>query len=343
MAVWDIKTLWGFMLVLTGAAGVGVDYPDHVCAVKGSTVTLLCTFTPVESVTVNQRTIPIHIKRVRWCQNHRICQGNHSSVYDSQSERNDSRYKYLGDKTRNCTLQITEIQKKDEATFRFRMEANDVRGHFTDQSGVNVTVTDDTPMRITSSSGDSPMRGGENVTLYCTAACTFHQLEVTWLKDNLKLPESGTALQLSPLTAKDSGNYTCSLKTSAHHSQPFSLHVEEDEVGGSFSGLAVGVVFGVLLALFTLTLVLFIIRRKRAAVAGRDQSLVGGDLGQKHPQNICSHVLPLEEEGGTHRQETSQAVDDVSYAAIQFSRANQTGEAMEAQDAIIYTSVANRR
>ncbi|XP_051280003.1 B-cell receptor CD22-like isoform X2 [Dicentrarchus labrax] len=231
MAVWDRKILWGFVLLLAGAGAQSVNYPHPVCAVKGSTVTLLCSFTPVKSVIrENGREVPIVIVRVVWCQNHEICQGTTPSVYDSESTNNDRRYKYLGDKKGNCTLQITDIQKSDEATFRFRMEANDTRGHFTDKSGVKVTVTDPVRMKITSSSADGEMRGGESVTLYCTAVCTIHQLEVTWFKDNHVLSESGPALQLSPLTAKDSGNYTCGLKTNNRTvSLPYSLHVEAED------------------------------------------------------------------------------------------------------------------
>lgn len=82
----------------------------------------------------------IEIVRVRWCQNHLICQGDTPSVYDSRANNNDPRYKYLGDKKSNCTLQITDVQPRDEATLRFRMEANHVHGHFTGQSGVNISV-----------------------------------------------------------------------------------------------------------------------------------------------------------------------------------------------------------
>uniref|UniRef100_A0A8P4G385 Ig-like domain-containing protein n=1 Tax=Dicentrarchus labrax TaxID=13489 RepID=A0A8P4G385_DICLA len=231
MAVWDKKILWGFMFMLAGAGGYIVNYPHPVCAVKGSTVTLLCSFTPRKTFTrKNGREVPIVIVRVVWCQNHEICHGTTPSVYDSESVNNDTHYKYLGDKKGNCTLQITDIQKSDNATFRFRMEANDTRGHFTGVSGVKVRVTDPVRMKINSSSADGEMRGGESVTLYCTGVCTIHQLEVTWFKDNHALSESGPALQLGPLTAKDSGNYTCGLSTNTRTvSLPYSLHVEDED------------------------------------------------------------------------------------------------------------------
>lgn len=128
-------------MFVSGAAAVAVDYPAAVCAVKGSTVTLPCSFIPLPSVQESGRQVAIEIVRVRWCQNHLICQGNTPSVYDSRENNNNNpRYKYLGDKKSNCTLQITDVQPRDEATLRFRMEANHVDGHFTGQSGVSVSV-----------------------------------------------------------------------------------------------------------------------------------------------------------------------------------------------------------
>ncbi|XP_044062706.1 uncharacterized protein LOC122881075 isoform X1 [Siniperca chuatsi] len=231
MAVWDRKILWSFVFLLAGAVGQSVNYPDPVCAVKGSTVTLPCTFTP-KSVIQDGREVSIEIIRVVWCQNHAICQLTTPSVYDSESNNNRPRYKYLGDKKGNCTLQISDLQEDDDATLRFRMEATNVRGHYTGQSGVKLTVTDWTRMEINSCSGDREVRRGETVTLCCTADCTVHPLEITWFRDGHALSESGPALQLGPLTPGDSGNYTCSLKTNfSTLSPPYSVHVEAEEEG----------------------------------------------------------------------------------------------------------------
>ncbi|XP_038568494.1 uncharacterized protein LOC119898355 [Micropterus salmoides] len=235
MAVWDKKVLWGFLLMLTGAVGQSVNYPAPVCAVTGSTVTLLCTFTPLKFFIQNGREVSTEIIRVIWCQNHQLCQGSTPSVFDSSSGNNNPRYKYLGDKKGNCTLQITDVQKKDEATLRFRMEANDSRAHFTGPPGVRVTVSD-VQMQIKSSGGDRELRSGENVTLYCTALCTFHQLEVTWFRDGHALSESGPALHIIPLTARDTGKYTCGLKTSVSSlSLPYSLQVKAEGAHMSLS------------------------------------------------------------------------------------------------------------
>ncbi|XP_028435597.1 sialoadhesin [Perca flavescens] len=226
MAVWDKKILWAVMVVLTGALGQRVNYPDPVCGIKGSTITLPCSFTPLESVDDNGREVLIEIIRVVWCKNHKFCQRGTPSVYDSKSNNNNPRYRYLGDKKGDCTLQISDLQEEDEATFRFRMEANDDTAHWTGQSGVRVIVEDQ--MKIRSSRDDGEFKRGEEVTLNCTTICSIHQLEVSWFRDGSALSESGPALHLSYLTAKDSGNYSCGLKkNNLTLSELYSLHVEE--------------------------------------------------------------------------------------------------------------------
>ncbi|TDH07280.1 hypothetical protein EPR50_G00104190 [Perca flavescens] len=261
MAVWDKKILWAVMLVLTDALGQRVNYPDPVCGVKGSTVTLPCSFTPLKSVVVNGREVLIEIIRVVWCKNHELCVFTTPSVYDSESNNNDPRYRYLGDKKGDCTLQISDLQEEDNANFRFRMEANEPRASFTNRSGVRVTVVDGAQMEIRSSRHDGEFKRGESVTLNCSSPmCTIHQLEVTWFRDGFALSESGPTVHLRYLTAKDSGNYSCGLKKNERTlSVPYSLHVEEG--GGGSLHLIVRLMVGGLLVLFAVIVVVCVIKR----------------------------------------------------------------------------------
>ncbi|XP_063341029.1 uncharacterized protein LOC134635584 [Pelmatolapia mariae] len=255
MAVWDKNLLWSFMFLLAGAVGQTVIYPfTSTCAVRGSTVTLPCTFTPRKSFNDGQREVPLKIVRVLWCKNHEICQGDTPSVYDSNLANNDPRYQYLGDMKANCTLQIRDVQQGDNASFVFRMEADNSRGHFTNQTKVTVRVVDSTKMRIICSD-DKKLSRGETITLLCASVCTFHQLEVTWLKDGHALSENGSSLELDFLNAEDSGNYTCALKNMKTLSEPYSLQVEAG-AGGNLPPIP-GLLFVVLLAV--IALVLFII------------------------------------------------------------------------------------
>ncbi|KAF1388562.1 hypothetical protein PFLUV_G00091580 [Perca fluviatilis] len=247
----------GVRVRVIGALGLSVNYPDPVCGVVGSTVNLPCSFTPLKSVVDDAGEVLIEVIRVVWCNNHEFCQVSTTSVYDSKSNKNDPRYRYLGDKKGDCTLQISDLQEKDDATFRFRMEANDSRATFTGQPGVRVTVVDGDQMKIRSSRDDGEFKRGEEVTLNCSAAsCTIHQLEVSWFRDGHALCESGPALHLGYLTAKDSGNYTCGLKRNNRTlSVPYSLHVGAEEEGTKSSDP----LLAVHLLLFTLHTVLIVI------------------------------------------------------------------------------------
>ncbi|XP_068180303.1 cell surface A33 antigen-like [Antennarius striatus] len=332
MVVWDIKIVWIVGMIAAATGDASVSYSDPVCAVRGSTVTLLCTFTPVPSFTVG---------RVRWCRNHLICQGETVSVFDSASGTNNQRYRYLGDNRRNCSLQITDIQEEDQGELRFRMEAenDDARGHYTGQSGVRITVTERSPMTIRSSAGDAGR--GQNVTLVCTAPCTFHQLELTWFKDDHALSESGPALHLGPLTSEDSGNYTCSLKTNPDSfSTPFEVYVapEEEEVipgpVGSDPSLALGLVFGVLLALVGLVVVVCIIRRTRAA---DPHQTAAEDPAKAKRLDYSNRIAPLAGDQEAERQQPEY----ISYASVTFRLQNQNKSrpAQRTDDPIIYSSV----
>ncbi|TDH11207.1 hypothetical protein EPR50_G00058460 [Perca flavescens] len=137
MAVWDKKISCCFTLLLAGALGQRVNYPRLVCGVKGSTVTLPCSFNTLKSVVDD---VGEPLIRVIWCKGPNTCGREAPAVYDSESQNNNPRYRYLGDKKGDCTLQISDLQEEDEATLRFRVEANDRRATFTAPVGVRVMV-----------------------------------------------------------------------------------------------------------------------------------------------------------------------------------------------------------
>ncbi|CAL8354501.1 unnamed protein product [Arctogadus glacialis] len=214
------------LLLLAGPLGADpgwhVEYPDSFCVVEGSTATIPCSFTHPAGHTV---------ERVVWCHNHEFCHGTIPNVYDSSKVRADSRFLYLGDLVRNCTLKIIKTVKQDAATYRFRLETNGV--WYTGPRGVGVTVTNGEDVKVRSSVTDHVVKEGGQVTLTCTSACSFHQLDVHWYRNGHALSEKGSALHLSCLTNDDAGNYTCSLDSSGQKtSAPWSLVMLEDEAGG---------------------------------------------------------------------------------------------------------------
>ncbi|CAL8388332.1 unnamed protein product [Boreogadus saida] len=246
MNPWTLSVL----LLLAGPLGADpdwhVEHPDSFCVVEGSTATIPCSFT-LPAV--------LRVERVVWCPDHPTCHLTTPNVYDSSNLRADSRFLYLGDRVGNCTLKIIKTVKQDAATYHFRFETNG-RG-WTGTKGVIVTVTDGEVVKVRSSVTDNVVKEGGQVTLTCTSACSFHQLDVHWYRNGHALSETGPSLHLSCLTNDDAGNYTCSLDSSGQKtSAPWSLLVLEDE-GKPESGrgwLLTVTVVSVLLAVFLLLL-----------------------------------------------------------------------------------------
>ena len=68
-------------------------------------------------------------------------------MYDSNVQA-DSRFQYLGELVRNCTLKIIKTEKRDAGTYHFRFETNG--GGYTGLRGVIVTVTSKCSGTVTS-------------------------------------------------------------------------------------------------------------------------------------------------------------------------------------------------
>ncbi|CAL8299654.1 unnamed protein product [Gadus morhua 'NCC'] len=229
MNPWTLSVL----LLLAGPLGADpdwhVEYPDSFCVVEGSTTTIPCSFTHPK---VNKWTAVVveRVERVVWCPNHPICHRNTPNVYNSSSVRANSRFLYLGDLVRNCTLKIIKTEKRHAATYRFRFDTNGVG--YIGQIGVRVNVTNGEVVKVRSSVTDHVVKEGGQVTLTCTSACSFHQLDVHWYRNGHALSETGPALHLSHLTNDETGNYTCSLDSSRQKtSAPWCLLVGEYEDG----------------------------------------------------------------------------------------------------------------
>ena len=95
---------------------------------------------------------------------------------------------------------------------------------------LTVSSTDGEVVKVRSSVTDHVVKEGGQVTLTCTSACSFHQLDVHWYRNGHALSETGPALHLSSLTNDDAGAYTCSLDSSGQNtSVPWCLLVGEYE------------------------------------------------------------------------------------------------------------------
>ncbi|XP_046733329.1 uncharacterized protein LOC124403672 [Silurus meridionalis] len=85
-------------------------------------------------------------------------------------------------------------------------------------------------------SGNGTFKPGDSLNLTCDVTCTQSSSQFVWSKNNELLPESGAVLHFPALTLRDSGNYTCTWKTSTTSgSKTISLQVEEPLIICRFS------------------------------------------------------------------------------------------------------------
>ena len=70
---------------------------------------------------------------------------------------------------------------------------------------LTVSSTAGEDLKVRSSVTDNEVKAGGQVTLTCTSACSFHQLDVHWYRNGHALSERDPALHLSGLTNDDFG------------------------------------------------------------------------------------------------------------------------------------------
>lgn len=115
-----------------GQNGWGVTYTSNqICAVKGSTVEINCSF--IYPPRINNQSIKVE-KRfwlINW--------GNGSPVDLKTDPNYGARVKY--DFYENtCTLRITDLRMSDAAKYNFRFETNQESGRYTGVPGVTLSV-----------------------------------------------------------------------------------------------------------------------------------------------------------------------------------------------------------
>ncbi|KAK2909433.1 hypothetical protein Q8A67_005270 [Cirrhinus molitorella] len=204
------------LLMIHGVYGKywGVSYsPSHICALKGSTVTMSCSFTfPYR----------YRIKNVFWTK---------AQVKEDKEEFPDlfedpeysQRLQYLGDKQQNCTIRLSHVTQKDEDEYYFRFTTDIPDEKWLGKPGVNLTVTDlqvESPERVTE---------GDSVRLTCKSSCTLtDRATFIWYRNSQPLTErrdTNNELLLQSVRREDAGRYSCALHGHTYISPDVHLNV----------------------------------------------------------------------------------------------------------------------
>ena len=102
---------------------------DHICAVRGSSVVMPCSFTPPAGETAT---------KVFWLIDPQ--KGKEASDIMSNKTYKD-RVQYFWNNDNNCTLKLSKLNKTDKAKYHARIETNEIKGKWLSKSAVQLSVT----------------------------------------------------------------------------------------------------------------------------------------------------------------------------------------------------------
>ncbi|KAL7852239.1 hypothetical protein SRHO_G00180240 [Serrasalmus rhombeus] len=203
------------LLVLLFISGVvaqygwGVDYKDKsICALKGSTVTMRCTYTYPRGCVV---------LRAFWTKQW----GQASEPPDLTDDPEfRGRLQYLGDKQHDCTLRLRDVRETDQSKYYFRFTTDQPGGKYQGASGVDLSVTDlqvEVPERVIE---------GDDVTLTCKTSFSLSDRPTfTWYRNGIYLSSSTDPLHLQPVSREDAGRYHCAVLDQNLRSPEVTLNV----------------------------------------------------------------------------------------------------------------------
>ncbi|XP_033985837.1 sialoadhesin-like [Trematomus bernacchii] len=199
-----ILTASGFVVFLLcmpavqGQRGWGVTYTStKICAVKGSTVEINCSYTYPSKISIHRTTI----KKTFWF----------TKLKDGEPEdlRTDSEYAgRVEDRCKNnrCTLRIKNLRESDSAKYRFRFITN--KDTYTGSPGVTLSVTD--PDLLVKVIGSIVHQGVSKAKLQCHSRCLLpHDPSYIWFKNGQKIRGETSSFSVYSYSAD---SYSCALK-----------------------------------------------------------------------------------------------------------------------------------
>ncbi|MBN3303095.1 CD22 protein, partial [Amia calva] len=229
-----LRLLGATLLLLPGVLGgswAAWYQPDKICAVRGSSVVLPCSYDypATYSGFLGMFTYTYTVQTVMWCHNNRETSYVYHSGGDSISPEYRHRAEYLGNKQKDCTLKIKDIRTADRGTYRFRFEISDNGGKWAGDTGVTLSVSE-LQVKMSPSGVNGAVREGDAVILTCdTGSCSSTQTQITWFKNGRPISHTQTpanTLRLNPVSYRDSGDYSCAVREyREYQSQGFTVDV----------------------------------------------------------------------------------------------------------------------
>ncbi|XP_070296944.1 uncharacterized protein [Salvelinus sp. IW2-2015] len=175
----------GSVAVVLGQDGWSVTYTTQsICALKGSTVDLFCSYTYPSGHTVTTTFWFTKIVNLR----------------DDPDYK--GRVTYRSDRMNGHTLKITDLREKDSAAYKFKVITDQTGGKYTGDPGVNMSVTD-LQVKVTTT--------WWSTTLTCSTTCTLTDNPTyIWYRNSKNVQEDSSPLYSFYLKTEDS--FYCAVK-----------------------------------------------------------------------------------------------------------------------------------
>ncbi|MBN3295610.1 CD22 protein, partial [Amia calva] len=177
-------------------------YPvSHICALRGSSVLIPCTYDYPDIATVTER---------KWMKDIGSNWNAPPFIYQSNGESLDPDYTgrvQYTEQDKSCSFMLTGLRNNDSGSYYFQIKINMHPNAYTGVPGVCLSVA-------VTSTGSDEIFLGDNVTLTCsTESCSPNQTEFTWFKDGQPTYNTtSNTLSFNPVSYGDSANYSCASK-----------------------------------------------------------------------------------------------------------------------------------
>uniref|UniRef100_UPI0037E7C35D B-cell receptor CD22-like n=1 Tax=Semicossyphus pulcher TaxID=241346 RepID=UPI0037E7C35D len=178
--------------------GFGVTYSStQICALKGSTVDIPCTYTYPSTMTTE-------VQSSLW-----FTKENYYEPVDLTADSDyTGRVQYVFHEN-DCTLRITDLRESDSAEYKFRFTTNQPGGSFSGSPGVTLSVTD-LQVQVEGSSTQADLR--------CHSSCNVaDNPSYVWFSNGVKMDEETSSLRGS---VNDENRYSCAVKGREDYRSP---------------------------------------------------------------------------------------------------------------------------
>ncbi|XP_030585822.1 B-cell receptor CD22-like [Archocentrus centrarchus] len=170
-------------VLVQGQNGWRVTYTStQICAVKGSTVEIRCSYTYPYST-------HYQVQQKLW-----FTKGTNKEPVDLKSDsdyKGRVEYRCSG---QSCTVRITDLRESDSAEYKFRFITNQPDGGYTGSPGVTLTVTALQVQVITA----QHLQGYTQVQLRCHSSCLPDHPSYVWIRNGRNtLSQTSSSIQSS--------------------------------------------------------------------------------------------------------------------------------------------------